>query len=95
MKAKHLFCLALVLALLIVAAPAEAQTTAAVTALFTEWRTWVVGTLAVFALLVGLVVAWIVAWRNLLAGAVIALSVLALGAVVGNYETIGAALGLG
>jgi hypothetical protein len=86
------------LALLLIAAahPALAQgTTGALTTLFTEWEDWLIGVAAVFFLLVGLIVAWIVAWRSLLGGIVIALAVLALGAVAGNYDAIAGAIGLG
>lgn len=86
---------ALALAFVLAASPASAQTLDEVITLLDEWTEVLHGDAAMFFLLVGLVVAWLIAWRNTLAGLVVGGMVLVLAAMVGNYEDIGSTLGLG
>lgn len=86
---------ALLLALALAAPPAAAQTLTGVEQLLTEWTTFGRGPFAVFALLVGLIIAWLVAIRTLVGGLAVGAAVIVLAAIVGNYEAIASAVGLG
>lgn len=75
--------------------PALAQTLDPITDLLDEWMDWGISTFGVFALLIGLAVALVIAFRNILAGITVGVAVIAFGALFGNYEEIASQIGLG